>query len=353
MKITDVRPFYPDYRPPRAAWRRDFWQFGVEIHTDDGLVGIGAGGGGVAGVAVVTCALRDVLLGRDPFEVEQLWEDMYWATAAYGRKGVAIMAISGVDIALWDLIGKARGEPVYRCLGGPTKQHVQAYATGVNVEANRALGFRAFKVSKAAVPEEGREGMRRNVERVARAREIAGEDAELMLDCWMGWDVDYTLEMADRLAPYRLKWIEEPLIADDYDGYARLTAEVKTTRIATGEHEFTRYGFKELIDRRAAHILQPDITWCGGITEAKKICAMAAAHRIPVIPHRGGEVWGLHLVMAEQCPMAELLMGSEGVPRDPGVTGVPEPQEGYLRPFDRPGFGVTWDEGIGPAQDSR
>ena len=271
---------------------------------------------------------------------------MYWETVAYGRKGIAVMAISGVDIALWDLIGKAKEAPLYQCLGSSNNNQVLAYATGENLSVNMASGFRAFKISKVAVPADGPEGMLQNVERVAGARELIGNDAELMLDCWMGWSVDYTLEMAERLAPYNLKWIEEPLLADDYNGYTQLTNEVSSTQIASGEHEYTKYGFQELLDRKAAHILQPDITWCGGITETKKICALAKKNKITVIPHRGGEVWGLHLVVAMQCPMAEL--GTEGVKSDSAVEGGPKLKDGYLSPFDKPGLGVKWCDNINP-----
>ncbi len=348
MKITEVLPFYPNYQPAPGGWRDKFWNFGVEIHTDEGLIGIGAGGGGVAAIEIVKHALPKILIGRDPFDVEQLWEEMCWETIAYGRKGIAVMAISGVDIALWDLIGKIKNVPVYECLGSTKNTPVLAYATGENIGANIDSGFRAFKISKVASPADGTEGMRRNVERVANAREQIGSEAELMLDCWMGWNVDYTLEMAEQLAPYNLKWIEEPLIADDYNGYTQLTSEVSSTQIATGEHEFTQYGFLELIDRKAAHIIQPDVSWCGGITEAKKICDLANKNGVTVIPHRGGEVWGLHLVTAMQCPRAEI--GTAGVKSDSAVEGVPELIDGCLSPFDKPGLGVKWRDNSSPSQ---
>ncbi len=346
MKITEVYPFYPNYRPPPSGWRRKMWQFGVEIHTDEGLIGIGMGGGGVASVEIVKHAFRKILIGRDPFQVDQLWEDMFWESAAYGRKGIAIMAISGVDIALWDLIGKAKEAPVYQCLGSNKNKEVLTYATGEELAANQAAGFQAFKISKAAGPDEGPEGIQRNVEKVARARELIGDEAKLMLDCWMGWNVDYTLEMAEHLAPYNLQWIEEPLMADDYNGYTRLTAEVKTTKIATGEHEFTRYGFQELLNRKAAHILQPDVTWCGGITDAIKICEMAKENGVPVLPHRGGEIWGLHVVVAMQCRMAELVFTQDAARSNSATVGEPDPQNGYLKILDKPGFGVTWRDHI-------
>ena len=340
MKITKVLPFYPNYHPNPGGWRDKFWNFGVEIHTDEGLIGIGAGGGGFAAIEIIKYAFPKILVGRDPFDIAQLWEEMFWETIAYGRKGVAIMAISGVDIALWDLIGKIKKAPLYQCLGSNDNTPTLAYATGENLSVNIDSGFRAFKISKVAGPEDGAEGMHRNIERVAKVREHIGDDADLMLDCWMGWNVDYTLEMALQLAPYNLRWIEEPLLADDYKGYMRLTKEVSSTQIATGEHEFTKYGFQELIDRKAAHIIQPDVSWCGGITEAKKICTLANKNNITVIPHRGGEAWGLHLVTAMQCPLAEI--GTSGIKSDSAVEGMPELNNGYLSPFDKPGLGVKW-----------
>lgn len=347
MRITDVRATYPEYEPRRSGWRGPMWQIVVEIDTDDGLTGLGVGGAGGAATYIINEHFRGLLLGRDPEDIETLWDELYDASLAYGRKGVAVMALSGVDLALWDLLGKARGEPVYRLLGAKAAHPVPAYATGNKVERYQRLGYRAFKLTRPRGPRDGPAGMEVNVAQVRAARELIGPEADLMLDAWMSWDVDYTLRMAELLAPYKLKWIEEPLSADDYAGYARLTAEIGTTSIAAGEHEYTHHGYQEFIERGCAHILQPDLTWCGGLTAALRILELAEPAGLPVIPHRGGEVWALHLVSARQLPLAELVIGDGEFPAgDPELAGAPTQQEGLIRPSDQPGFGVTIAPGL-------
>lgn len=344
MKITGVRAFYHKNDRTLQPWHKHFWQFGVEVETDVGLTGIGAGGGGVASIQVVEHALTEVLVGRDPEEVEALWDEMFWATLPFGRKGIAVMAISALDIALWDLIGKACGKPVHQCLGGRNQGSIPAYATGNNVEELMKRGFRAFKLYGPDGPSEGSAGMLRNEKMVAEARELVGDDADLMLDCGMKWSVDYTLSMMDRLRPYRLNWIEEPLVPDDYEGYALITRESDETLIATGEHEYTEAGFKLLLDGECAQIIQPDVTWCGGITQARRICRLAEQYDVSVIPHRGGEVWGIHVVAAAECPLAEVVLADGRIPNFPvpGVEPLPVIQNGEIRIPQQSGIGVRW-----------
>jgi len=347
MRITDVRAVYPEYQPPRSGWRGPMWQVVVEIQTDAGLTGLGVGGAGGAAAYIINEHFRGLLLGRDPDKIQTLWDELYAASLAYGRKGVAVMALSGVDLALWDLRGKAQQQPVYRLLGAETPAPATAYATGSDVARYQQAGYRAFKLTQPKGPRDGDAGIEENVARVRAARELGGPEADLMLDAWMSWDVDYTLRMAERLAPYHLKWIEEPLSADDYSGYARLTREIGTTQIAAGEHEYTHFGFGEFIRNRCAHVLQPDVTWCGGLTAALRILALAEAAGLPVIPHRGGEVWGLHLVAAKGLGLAEQVIGDGEYPAgDPALSGAPRQQDGLITPTERPGFGVTLAPGV-------
>jgi L-rhamnonate dehydratase len=342
--------FKSDHDPNRWRWFGPFSQLAgsilVEIKTTGGLTGYGLGGGGSAAVHVIQTHLRDLLLKADPANIELLWEQMYNSSIFYGRKGIAIQAISGIDLALWDLAGKASGRPVYQLLGGATKEKVAVYLTSKNVQLGLDHGIRAFKLPIDSAPQNGRAGMRKAVEEIEGARKAIGPDAELMIDVLCRWDVPYTLEMAERLAPSRLLFIEEPLNPDDMAGYAQLCARVQSTKIASGEHEYTRYGFENLIARKAAHILQPDITWSGGLTELRKIAAMASAHQLPMIPHRGGSVYGLHLILATaHCNMAESF--GVGEPGNEVMQAMsPRFADGYLYPSNKPGFGVEITEAL-------
>jgi len=342
--------FRDDHDPARTRWFGPFSQLAgsilVEIKTTGGLTGYGLGGGGSAAVHVIETHLKDLLLRADPSNIELLWEQMYQSSLFYGRKGVAIQAISGIDLALWDLAGKAANQPVYKLLGGATKDKVAVYLTSKNVEMGVTQGIRAFKLPIDSSPHEGAAGMNRAADEIAAARNKIGPDAKLMIDVLCRWNVDYTIEMAERLAPAKLYFIEEPLNPDDMAGYARLCERVRSTKIAHGEHEYTRYGFENVIARRAAHLLQPDITWSGGLTELRKIAALASVHQLPLIPHRGGSVYGLHFVLATaHCDLAESFgVGEKG--NDIMAAMSPRFADGYLYPSDKPGFGVDITEAL-------
>jgi L-rhamnonate dehydratase len=287
--------FKSDHDPARWRWFGPFSQLAgsimVEIRTDQGLTGYGLGGGGGAGAYVVNNHLRDLLAGANALNTELLWDQMFASSSFYGRRGLAVMAISGVDLALWDIAGKHAGKPVYQLLGGATKDRVPAYATGNDVERGLKLGFGAFKLPVPDGVTQGQEGMNRTIARLKAARAAIGTEKLLMIDCLARWDVPYTLEMADRLEEVRLYFIEEPLYPDDIAGYERLCQEVRSTKIASGEHEYTRFGFQELIRHKAADVLQPDITWSGGLTELRRIAALASVASLPMIPHRGGSLY--------------------------------------------------------------
>jgi L-rhamnonate dehydratase len=342
--------FSSDFDPRRLRWFGPFSQLigaiMVEIRTADGITGYGMGGGGGAAQYVIEHHLSDLLLGADALHPELLWEQMYGSMLLYGRKGLPIMALSGVDLALWDICGKAAGQPVYRLLGGPTKSKVQAYYTGRDMEAAAKMGFRAFKWPIRDGLTEGREGMRRIEGELRQARKIIGEEPLLMIDCLCQWDVPYTLEMAERLREFRLYWIEEPLSPDDVEGYARLCAEVRGPLIASGEHEYTRHGFGELIRHKAVKLLQPDTTWSGGLTEVRRIAALAAAENLPVVPHRGGSPYGLAAILSTpNCPLAESF-GTLESPNELLQTMTARFEDGYYYPHEKPGFGVDLNEGL-------
>lgn len=339
-----TREFRSDYDPARRRWFGPFSQLAgeilVQIRTDQGLTGYGMGGGGTAAIHIIENHLKDLLIGANALNIGLLWEQMFSSTAFYGRRGVAIMAISGIDLALWDIAGQHAGKPVWQLLGGLVKEKAAAYYTGGDFERAMKLGFRAFKMG---LFESGggtdADSMRRLLAELKRVRAIIGPDTQLMIDCLCRWTVDYTLEFARRAEELNLYFIEEPLMPDDIEGYSLLARKLRGTRIACGEHEFTRYGFQELLRHKAAHILQPDLTWSGGLTDARHVASTAAAFGVPVIPHRGGSLYGIHLVLSHpNCPMAESFgtgeSGNEMMERF-----TPPFESGFYLPPQRPGIG--------------
>jgi len=349
VEVANPMSIYPEYKATRSLFFPDAGKvpgFTVEIATDKGIKGYGTGGAG--GGIIVTDHLTKLLLNEDPFNVERIWDICWRSTMHYGRMGVTMNAISGVDLAIWDIIGKALHQPVYRLIGGEVKPRVPAYCTGNDIEQHIEAGFKRLKLAIPYGPADGREGMKQNVELVKRARQALGPDGDIMLDCWMSWTEHYTIEMAGMLEPYRIYWMEEVLQPHDYAGFGRLNAGIKSTRIATGEHEYGRYGFRYLLEHNSASIWQPDLTWCGGLTELRRIGAMASAYDIPVIPHGGGLNGAIHWIIANvNAPWAELFMPAPGGPKEVyrmweeqyHITRGPEGL--YTRPPDEPGFG--WD----------
>jgi L-rhamnonate dehydratase len=337
----------------------------VQLVTDDGISGVGSVGA-ANGHAVYTIEhhLKYVVLGQSPFDVEVLWERMFRESINYGRKGMAIEAISAIDIALWDIMGKALGQPVYNLLGGKTRERIRAYASrlyatedldalAAEAQAFKDQGFTAMKQRFGYGPREGLKGMQRNLELVRTVREVIGPEIELAADAYMGWDVRYAIRMVRMLedAGMNLAWVEEPVIPDDVDGYAQIAAACDTL-ISGGEHEFTRYGFRELIGKRAVDIVQVDVNRAGGITESRKIWAMAAAQDLPVLPH-AGQMHNYHLIMASMnSPIAEFFPPPKpGAPPDGNELfwatfhGEPLPQGGYITLPGTPGLGleINWD----------
>ena len=350
--VANPMSIYPEYKAKRSSWGAHWGsELLVRVMTDDGIEGIG-GPVPAGGRAIIEGHLRHLLVGKDPFDIEMLWDQMYRSSLPYGRKGLPIMAISAIDIALWDIVGKATGLPVYKLLGGKTKESLPVYSTGNDVAFYHQLGFTGFKLAMPHGPVDGWAGMKANLALIEQTREIIGPDGEIMLDCYMAWNVDYTLRMARAMEPYRVRWIEESLPPDDYEGYAEITAK-SAVPIATGEHEYTRWGFKELIARRCCHILQPDLMWVGGISEARKITAMASAWGLDVIPHGGGlHPWGVHFMTSQvNCPLAEwVVVGNQGEenpirPLFPYLEGAPVPEHGSIRPTETPGLGISVREG--------
>jgi L-rhamnonate dehydratase len=331
----------------------------VEIFTDDGHAGIGN-----AALAppitkqVIDLYLKPLLIGADPWNIEFLWQNMYRKTMAFGRKGIGMAAISAVDIALWDLLGKSAKQPVFRLLGGRTKPRIPVYASRLYsielselaAEAKRYKkdGYKAMKLRFGWGPTDGAAGMQQNVTLVKTVREAVGDGIDVMADAYMGWTLDYAKRMLPLLEPFNLRWLEEPVIPDDIHGYAELKSYARIP-IAGGEHEFTQYGFRDLLQARAVDYIQFDANRVGGITQARKISALAESYSVPVIPH-AGQMHNYHVVMAslnspmaEYFPIVDVEVGNELFWYI--FEGEPKAKEGFVDLDDNlPGLGLTINE---------
>ena len=267
----------------------------------------------------------------------------------YGRKGLPVAVISVIDLALWDLVGKIRNEPVYKLIGGATRSRLHFYCTGPKPAATKAMGFVGAKVALPYSAGEGHDGLLKNVEYLRQHRQSVGPDFPLRVDCWMSLDVPYTIELVKRCEAEGLgiDWWEECLSPDDFDGHALLKRAHPTVRFTTGEHEYTRYGFRKLVEGRNIDIIQPDVMWLGGLTELLKVSALAAAYDIPVVPHASGN-YSYHFVASQtNTPFQEYLANSpDGESVQPVFGNLfvdePIPVKGYLdvSVLNKPGFGL-------------
>ena len=343
MKITDVKAVFPDYKHVVPSWRTNFWQIVVRVESNVGVVGLGYGGGGIASVEIINRHLKEYVVGQEVnsvTDIAMIWDMLYNASMPYGRKGLAIMALSGVDLALFDLLGKAESKPVYDIIGGAKREKVFSYATGANSELYHKLGYKAHKFPHRWSGSEA--DYDTAVETADKTRDMFGPDGMLMIDTYMSWDKPVTIEMAKRLSQFRIYWYEDVLNPDDLVGQAELRSLIGDTILAGGEHEFTHYGFDNIAKTEALGIWQPDITWCGGLTAGIRIVELANKHGIPVSPHRGGEVWGLHLLVATDCAdLAEFHSDHIEEKRDILWLNEPTPKNGYISPNYNPGFGVV------------
>jgi L-rhamnonate dehydratase len=322
---------YPRFKRHRSLYSARRWPtFGVKVTAEDGSWGLGTSQGRPA-AAVVEDAFAHVLVGEECLAIEAAWDLMFRVSKPFGTAGIASLAISAVDLALWDLAGKLHGKPVYDLLGGPARDRIFCYATGNDVDWYRELGFRGFKLACPHGPADGLDGLRVNEERVAAARSQIGDDAELMLDCYMAFDVEYTVRLAERLRPYGLKWMEEYLIPEDVDGHVAVRQRLPWMTLAAGEHFYTPFPYQQMIRHRCLDILQPDIHWVGGLTACVKICHMAEAAGLTVCLHGGGrDPYGQHLTWAmPNTPWGEYYIGS-----DPGVPLAEVSEPGALIPVD-------------------
>ncbi|KAJ5651084.1 enolase C-terminal domain-like protein [Penicillium longicatenatum] len=341
---------WAQYRGSRTSWGINvLGSFCVEIEATDGTKGFATGFGGPPACWLVHQHFERFLIGEDPRDTNNLFEKMYRGSMFYGRKGLPVAAISVVDLALWDLIGKIRKEPVYKMIGGATRSRLDFYCTGPQPGSAKAMGFVGAKVALPHGPDESTEGLLKNVEYLRQMRASVGPDFPLRVDCYMSLTVSYTIELVKRCEALGLNidWWEECLSPDDFDGHELLKRAHPTCKFTTGEHEFSRYGFRKLVEGRNLDIIQPDVMWLGGLTELLKVSSLAAAYDIPVVPHASGP-YSYHFVVSQtNCPFQEYLANS---PDGHSVLPVfgnlflnePIPTKGYLDVsiLDKPGFGL-------------
>jgi L-alanine-DL-glutamate epimerase-like enolase superfamily enzyme len=352
MKITDVRAIalaIPTGDADRHSpwWGRQARQVIVLVETDEGLTGLGeafAMGGQAPVCHVIDDALRPLLLGHDPRRIAFLSDLMQRSTAGYGRRGIGMHAVSGVEIALWDILGKARNLPLYELLGGLSRPRLPAYASllryntpgdvATACERRAADGFQAIKLHQT------------DVASTRAAREAVGPDVALMLDTNCPWTLAEALAMARSLAPFNLAWLEEPIWPpEDYDALAALRREIPMP-LALGENEATAFGFREIIAKGAADVLQPSVIKVGGIGELQRIAALAQVAGLPVTPHSFYFGPGL----AATLHLAATFTGSAYVEFPSYDLAVPllaapiTPVDGTVAPPTGPGLGVSLNE---------
>jgi L-rhamnonate dehydratase len=355
---------FEDFETREAGWFGRSFCTVVEVETDDDVVGTAtAGAFSGAAKAVVEQYLADLVIGQDVRNHEQLWQRMYRTTVRFGRRGAAVSAISAVDLACWDAHGLADNKSVIELLGGRTRTTAPVYVSRLyaleDLEqlAEEAKGYLAQGIVRMKQrfgfgPKDGPQGMQRNLELVRTVREAVGDGVELAADAYMGWDFGYAVEMAKRLREFDLAWIEEPLMPEQVERYAELKERVPWQRWSCGEHSYTKWDFAELIRLGACDILQPDMNRVGGLTEGRKIAALAETAGLPLVPH-SNEAHNLALVFSQAptvCPVVEYFPDVEPDTGNELFWKLFEhnvvAKAGELRYGDRPGLGVTLREDV-------
>ena len=351
--VTPMRR-YPELQ--RTDWSAPWQRAACVVTAEDGTWGFGLTLHSGLTVRLINDHLAPLLEGENCMATERLWDLMQKATAAYGTAGVPSYAISAVDSALWDLKGKLLGLPVYELLGGPQKEKIFCYASNTDISYGTEnsiewfleLGFKAVKLFLRRGPDDNLEGIKRDEELVARTREQVGDEVEIAVDAWMSLNSEHAVRLAEALRPYRIKWLEDYLLPEDMDGYFRVRERIPWQTLASGEHWYSIHPFALAASHGLVDIFQPDTQWVGGITAAVKICHLAEAHGLTVIPHASTNYpYGQHLAYAMAAvPWAERSEGvaPPGVPLEEMVVlpGTPVIKDGYIVPSDAPGFGFEF-----------
>ena len=385
MRITDIRTIGVEYKLEQTQYDANYTMATkpallVEVETDSGLVGLGEaahfGGPLASTAAVINGELRAYLLNQDPRDIERLWEMMHRRAYKHARGGIVIAAMSGIDIALWDLRGKMAGMPLWRLLGG-YRQRVPAYATGgfyaegkgidelcAEMQAYCRHGFRAVKMKVGRNSEiEGsplrtsadrdlcQVSLREDLARVKAVREAIGLDVRLMVDANGAWDVPTAIKMGRAMEALDIYWYEEPVWPDDCAGSAQVAAKVGIPVAGYETCTYGSIGFRDYILARAIHFVQPDVAWAGGLSEALKIAHLAEVMNLPLAPHIHGSAVAVaaavHLLAAvRNGSMAEMVFPAHrlmtDLVREPLLVGA----DGMIELSERPGLGIELDSSV-------
>ncbi len=356
MKITDVEGMLisiplrkPTSMSNKTVTAREYVV--TRVRTDEGITGSAYTLGGAIVLSGINDLLKPLVLGSDPFDTERLWDKMFKTTLTVGRKGAVIRALSTIDIALWDIKGKALNTPLYKLLGGYTDR-VPVYASGGYYRQGESFqqmademagvverGFKAIKIKVGAL------SFQQEVERIETLRRTLGDEIQIAVDANCAWnETNYARKIMRAFEEYDIAWFEEPVMPDNYRGSAELAAAFETP-IATGEQECTRWGFRDLIDHRAADILQPDVAVVGGVTEWMKVAALASAYDLPVSSHYFHDVHVHLMAAAPNALRAEYFLRDLDIMVFDEVVQEPlRPENGYLPAPQRPGLGMELNE---------
>jgi L-alanine-DL-glutamate epimerase-like enolase superfamily enzyme len=347
--VANPMSIYPEYWERRSTWFGMMSAGVIELVLENGVSGFGVMGGGKASaaVAVIDEQMRGLIVGKSVFETELIQEQLYRASIFYGRGGFTQSIISAIDIALWDAQGKISGQPACNLLGGRTQPQLPVYYTGYDPQALEKFGIRNMKIAIPYGPAHGEAGMAKNEAAVTRAREVLGDDAFIALDIYMSWDVPYAVRMYERLHQYRIAWLEEPVMPDDYEGYRTIRRSIDAM-VTGGEHEYTLAGFRRLIEGECVDIVQPDIYRAGGPTALKKIAALAKAHHIKLVCHGVGSPT-YHFLSTngpELTPFGEYVDIYRDATQEWVLTDDPRPKNGAITLTDAPGFGYDLNQSV-------
>ncbi len=347
--IANPMSVYSNYARLRSLWMGPGQDpYAIEILTDEGVTGTAVNyGGGPAACLTIAKHFSRFLIGEDPFNIEKLWDQMYRSTLPYGLGGVTAMAMSGVDLALWDLMGKALNQPVYRLLGGQTKESIPCYVTTYPdlASAWKDSGFLGVKVAAPWGAADRLDGLTKMQQCLEKCRIELGSAMELMVDCYLSWDFEFTTRLAERVRGVDVKWFEDPLEKwlGREDKCAELRAHISPIQVAIGNLEFDYKAFAAILAAHSCDVIQPEMQWCGGMTAVRRIAAMAKPTGVPVIPHGSG-VYNYHFVQSNlNSPFAEYLSVGDGTSVRPifdAIVGEPLPVKGRVTLSDAPGFGV-------------
>jgi L-rhamnonate dehydratase len=346
-QIATPMSIYPEYKETRTSFGINALKtLVVEVEAENGEIGFGITTGGYPAAWIVMNHLDRFIIGQKATNIEKMWDQMYKGSLYYGRKGVVMNAISAIDLALWDLLGHLRQEPVYSMIGGKVREELQFYATGPRPDLAKEMGFIGGKMPLVYGPDDGVEGLNKNIQQAKEMRKKVGEDFMLMWDCWMALDLPYAKKLMEKSEDLGFFWVEECFNPDNYWDYRNLKKAAGNNIMVTGgEHEATRYGFRALIEESDIDIIQPDVGWCGGLTELIKIGNLAEAHGKWIIPHGSG-IYSHHYVTTKvNAPFTEQLMmapkADKVLPQFyPLIKDEPIPVNGKLKVSDKPGFGV-------------